>query len=246
MRSQHYPLSIEEYHRLPKKLGWKYEYWDGQVHISPSHRIATVTAKVIPCTITPTTPYPPSPPYFIRSPTEDDTPALISAYLAAFSDDIEYCDWEPEQINDSARKAIQTYFTGERGNPHPASVIATTPGTGELIGAALLVQQKNGLVFLDMLYVIPAWQHQGVATALLAQVMNALHDTGIETLGSRYMLGNDASMNWHQQHGFSEEPDLFLTGYYYHWTCEELRRQEAQGDLTPAELQALHRRIADY
>ena len=39
MRSQHLPMTVEAYHRLPWKIGWKYEYWDGQVHITPRYNI---------------------------------------------------------------------------------------------------------------------------------------------------------------------------------------------------------------
>jgi hypothetical protein len=43
MRSQHLPMTSEEFKLMPRKLGWKSEYWDGRAHITPGYRIVTVS-----------------------------------------------------------------------------------------------------------------------------------------------------------------------------------------------------------
>jgi RimJ/RimL family protein N-acetyltransferase len=86
-----------------------------------------------------------------------------------------------------------------------------------------------------MLFVSPAWQRQGLATALVTAALNALHSIGVAALESSYMLGNAESQAWHQQFGFVEEPDLFLAQAYYRQSEYELWRRETIGDLTDAE-----------
>ena len=46
---------------------------------------------------------------------------MIAAFVAAFKDTIDFCDWEETRIADSARDNVIGFFSGERGEPHPAS-----------------------------------------------------------------------------------------------------------------------------
>lgn len=179
-----------------------------------------------------------------------DEPALISGYLAAFEDTIEYCDWAVEKIAASARETIQDFFAGKRGKSLPSSRLAVVSqgGTGpELVsGAALLVEQANQEALLDLLFVIPAWQRQGVATALASATVNDLYQAGVKTLKSRYVLGNGKSRAWHQQFGFMEEPDLALVRLYCHQARHELWRREKIGNLTNMEREALLSKIDQW
>lgn len=239
MRSQHLPMDIEAYHRLPWKLGWKYEYWNGQVHITPRYNIVKVSIEI--------TPRPVNSPFRIRAVENDDEPELTRVYLEAFGDTIEYCDWESEKIADSARDAIQNYFPGKRGIPLPASRVAihqhTETGEEALVGAALIVEDRPGVALLDILFISPAYQRQGVATALVSVVMNVLYDAGFQLLESRYMLGNDPSLVWHRNFGFQVEPDLFLARLYRHYARHELELHELIGDLTSAQHERLLAKI---
>jgi GNAT superfamily N-acetyltransferase len=231
MRSQHLPMPWEAFELMPRQPGWKYEYWDGQAHISPRHQVVIVTVTVQPCAG--------SAPCWLRTVTQDDAPGLAASYIAAFSDTIEYCDWQPEQVKSSAHANIRNFFAGKRGQPHPASHVAVvsqsdTPGE-QIAGAALIIGDDSEPPLLDMLFVAPAWQRQGLATALVTAALNALHSAGVATLQSSYMLGNVESQAWHQRFGFVEEPDLFLAQAYYRHSKYELWRRETIGDLTDAE-----------
>jgi GNAT superfamily N-acetyltransferase len=202
MRSQHIAMTLEEFELMPRKLGWKYEYWADQAHISPRHHAVTTAVEI--------RPRPLNVPWNLRAVAPKDEPSLISGYLAAFKDTLEYCDWAVEEIAASARAAIQDFFAGKRGKPLPSSRLAVVSqgGTGHdlVIGAALLVE-ANEAALLDLLFVIPEWQRQGVATALASATVNDLYHVGVKTLKSRYVLGNNESRTWHQQFGFVEEPD---------------------------------------
>ncbi len=248
MRSQHLPMTPEEFERMPRRLGWKHEYWNGRAHISPGYQIVTVSVEVKPRSITA--------PCQIRTVDEGDEAQLISGYFAAFRDTIEFCDWKPGKIRDSAHKDIQSFFAGERGNPLPASRVALTPGPspsgrgaggeGSLVGAALIIEKEGGQPLLDMLFVVPEWQRKGLSTALVSAAINELYQAGVKRLESRYLLGNAGSRAWHQKFGFVEEPDLFLARLYYRHAQHELWRREKIGDLTETEREKLSSEVDQW
>jgi hypothetical protein len=70
------------------------------------------------------TPRPVNTSLVLKRATGADAPELTSAFLEAFIDSTEYCDWETEKISDAADKAIRSHFAGERGKPHSASRVA--------------------------------------------------------------------------------------------------------------------------
>jgi GNAT superfamily N-acetyltransferase len=213
---------------MPRKLGWKYEYWNGQAHISPRHHIVTTTIEV--------KEYPVNSPYKLRPVEMSDEPQLVSLYIDAFGDTIDFCDWEPGKIANTAGDDIHGFFAGKRGRPLPASRAGIdNQSDAVVVGAALIVEREGGQPFLDMLFVDPEWQRKGVAEALVSTVINELYSTGSKTLKSHYHLGNEASRAWHQRFGFVEELDLLLAELYYHHARHEFLRREKIGDLTEVE-----------
>lgn len=223
-------MTIDEFHVMPRKLGWKHEYWNGQAHITPSHS-GVVTAAM------PVQPRPVTPSCTVRSIVEADMPGLYTAYVAAFEDTIDYCDWQLAAIQKAAEETLTGYFAGRRGKPLPASQVALDQTT--IIGAAFIVEKKDGQPFLDLLFVVPQWHRKGVATALVGTAVNQLAAAGYLTLTSRFWLGNEESRAWHHRFGFVDEPNQFLAGAYYRHAQYELERDEILGHLTPAERDAL-------
>jgi GNAT superfamily N-acetyltransferase len=237
MRSRHQAMSFEEFERMPRELGWKYEYWNGEAHVSPGHQVVVATV--------PTAPRPVMSPCALRPPRPADEAGLIAAYLLAFGGTIEYCDWYPEKIVESARESVGRYLSGKRGRPSPASRVAgvSEPGSQEetLVGAVLLLDAGPDEARLDMLFVVPEWHRQGLATALVGSAINALHADGIGTLESAYVLGNAPSRAWHRKFGFTELPDLMLARHYWRYFEGEYRRLEMIGESSAEELGALAR-----
>jgi len=224
-------MTWEEFELLPMHPGWKHEYWDGQAHISPRHRSAVVRIA--------TAPRPVSSPCPIRRVAEEDAAALRAAYVAAFVDTVEYCDWEPAKVEDSAADTMRNVFAGKQGEVLSASCVATYPGAvndlDRIAGAALVTRTREANPLLRILFVAPRWQRHGLATALVSTAINELHGAGEQVLQSSYHLGNDASVAWHRKFGFVEEPDLYLSELYYRCSSHELWRREKIGSLTRPE-----------
>lgn len=235
MRSQHISMPVEEFELLPMKLGWKYEYWDGQAHISPRGQVVIATVKTRSCPI--------RFPYTLRPVTESDEPQLVAAYVEAFAESFDFCDREFSKIAAAATDDIGKILSGRRGSLLTASRVATAPPsetTAEtIIGAALITGSDRQPPLLDILFVVPQWQRKGIATALVSTVSHELHHAKVETLESRYFLGNEESQAWHRKFGFTEEVDLMLARLYCHHAKRELWRQEKIGGLLHGEYDRL-------
>ena len=236
MRSRHIPMTMDEFDRLPRKLGWKYEYWGKCAHISPAHHVVTTTIELTPRTI--------DSPYTLRPVETGDEPRLVSLYIDAFKDTIEFCDWEPSKIAASAEEDIRGFYTGNRGKPLPASRAAVEGYAGASVIGAVLIVERNGdehdfptggggtLPFMDILFIAPHRQRRGVAAALVSTAMDELYRSGHKRLKSHYHLGNEGSRDWHRGFGFKDEVDHFLAERYYRHAQYELRRRELMGNLS--------------
>ncbi len=241
MQSQRIPMTVEQYLTLPRKFGWKYEYIDGNAEIRPREMVicasVPIQARDVPSVLP------------LRVVAPSDEAELKEVFVACFHDSVEYCDWPAESFQRAVRKNIEGFFAGVRGEPLSVSVVAVQPaapaGPERIVGAALVVRDAVG-PFLDLLFVRPEWQRQGVAAAMVATVVNALLAQGETALGSSYHPANEASVAWHQWFGFVEEPDWMLAQSRYHHARYELQRREAQGDLGPEERQVLERDCREW
>jgi RimJ/RimL family protein N-acetyltransferase len=231
MRSERIFMTWDEFNRLPRRLGWKHEYWDGHAHLTPGHTIVSVQVEVSLCEVASAWP--------LRPVVPEDEAALVPLYVAAFGDTVEYCDWKWRKIAAAARENIQGFFAGKRGAPLPASLVALAPPSGHggetIIGASLVVEPPQSRPMLDLLFIRPDWHRHGVSSALVSASLAELHRAGKTTLRSRYHLANEASRAWHRRFGFVEQPDLFLAKHYHTFAWYELDRRKEAGDLSEAE-----------
>ena len=69
-------------------------------------------------------------------------------------------------------------------------------------------------------------QRQVIATQLLVTSARTLADHGIAELRSQCNLGNEASMAWHAQCGFTEIPSHVPAGHRANIYLQEAERQE--------------------
>ena len=239
MRTRHLTMTIDEFHVMAREPGWKYEYWSGQAHISSAHRSVSTSLDIEPRAC--------RSPCLIRPAASSYEPTMIAAYVAAFRDTIDYCDWEEARIVESARDNVIGFFSGARGKPLPASRLALIahPEVEQesVVGAALVAEMKGESVQLELLFVTPEWQRMGVATALVSATLEQLYESGHRTLKSRYNLGNEESRAWHRAFGFVDDSDLLLAESYCRLAEHELWRREKVGDLTPVERQKLNLEI---
>jgi GNAT superfamily N-acetyltransferase len=172
---------------------------------------------------------------------------FVPGFIAAFQEVPEYCDWEQECFEQEAREVVQDFFAGRRGRPLPASraaVISRGPDAGRVAGAAMVVALKNGDALLDVLWVVPGWQHQGLATQLLKHVQALLAEASCNTLASIWHLANQSSIAWHLKSGFVEQHDLALARLYAQAAEHELWLQ--RDSLTREQAQVLQAKARYY
>lgn len=239
MRTRPTPMTLEEFHALPRRPGWKHEYWGGKAYIQPRPSVAVVRAPVVSRSV----PVPDG--FLLRPATAADARLLICAFFDAFRDSIDYWGWTRARTRIHARSSIETCFAGRRGAFHPASRLALAPTGRSVAGAALIVEGKDGPT-LDLLFARPRWQRAGLGAALVQAAMNALHEADAAHLGGAYNVANEASAALHRRLGFVEIPDLMRAQDESYCARHELRRRELAGDLSAAERQELQGRVAHW
>lgn len=233
-------MSFEELERLPHPPGWKYEYFEGCAHITPSHQSVVTTVGV--------SPRPVDACCALRDLVGEDAAFLLPVYLDAFADNQAFCDHTDQEYIEAARADLRESFRGRRAPLLAASRLAVAAeATGErLVGAALLSRDREYGPVLDLLFVSPAWQRRGLATALVASAVNALHEAGESTLTSCYQLANLPSQAWHRAFGFVERRDLRYAQAYSRYAQHELFRRGQSGDLTAPDRAALQAEVEHW
>lgn len=213
-------MTIDEYHLLEQPFGYKVEYWDGHTVITPRDNPVTTCLAVTAREASPS----------LRTVPVDPArqQEMAETFFAAFHDTVEFCDWYEHKIREHAENNIKGYFEGKRGEPHPASVMALAED-GSLIGVALLLTDEDSKVCLDLLYVLPAWQRQKIATNMVATAVNSLYQARVETLISTYHICNEDSRRWHHAFGFVDVYDQMYIRLKYAWYRNEIWRREKLG-----------------
>ncbi len=218
------PMSYEDFDVMERPFGWKVEYWDGQARLSPRGMGVKTKINLVPQPFSHT-----HRTHRIVTVTPDDRDRMLDGYFESFSASVEFCGWPAEDIQESAIKDIGKYFSGTRGEPLSASAIALAPDSQALIGLALVSQRSPQNAFMDLLYVRPEFQRQGVATAMLHWAIDRLIASGFQTLTSRYHVCNEPSRRWHHGHGFQDEYDRYYIQMKLGWCRSELWRREKLG-----------------
>lgn len=236
MRSLHVPMSWEEFERMPWRVGWKHEYWDGCAHVTPRESHVHVRMKVEPRKVSNI------PPRVALRPVEAAAAEeLIECFVETFGDGVEFCDWSAEHFTSHARRNITDYFAGRRGAPlkvsrlvisheaESAAAQSSLAGANKIIAAALFTEKPDAPV-LDLLMVRPGFRRRGLARALVTAVMNDLYAQEFESLRSAYVVANEESAAWHRAFDFTEEPDLHLARLRREFFHHEMSRYESLAD----------------
>ena len=239
MRTRPNPMTWDEFQALPRRPGWKHEYWGGKAYIQPRPSVAIVRAPVVMRPIC----VPDG--FHLRPAAPADATRLVHTFFDAFRDSIDYWGYSVPRIRADSRQSIETYFAGRRGAFHPASRLALAPTGCSVAGAALVIGGAEGPT-LDLLFVRPRWQRRGLAVTLVQSAMNALHDAGETYFDGGYNVANEASATVHRRLGFAELPDLSRAQDELHCARHELRRHEQGSDLSDAERQELERAVAHW
>lgn len=225
-------MPLEDYERLPFNPAWKQEYFGGCLVETPREIFVHASLPVAPRAM--------ENQVALRPAMASDEHMLRPLFVRAFVDTIEFCDYTDAKLHVAAQQSLARFFQRPPQGAFHASRVAIAPsGTGdagEPIGAAL-VALEEGWALLDMIFVAPNWQRRGVASALVAAAVNALHELGsVRTLVSRYHLGNDASRAWHHRFGFVDEPDLLVARLLYQAANNERERNQWQREVERLEV----------
>lgn len=234
-------MTPDDFHRLERQLGWKYEYWDGCAHISPSGAFMRCARQVGDIEA-------PSAAVEPEAVTLRDAQALTQAYIAAFGDGIEYCDWPAEKVREDASASIARFFAGRQGAPLEASRLIRDRGgpSAPVIGALLAIEMGVDRALMDLLFVVPGRQRQGLASAMAASALGALKAMGFRTLESRYLLANRTSRAWHSRMGFQDQPDFMSARALLVHARQRLERHQNHGPSDPETVVRLAAEIAHW
>jgi GNAT superfamily N-acetyltransferase len=223
---------------MPWRFGWKHEYWDGHAHLTPRQDHVHVRLEIGPRPMMAALPWP-----SLRSVGPEDERGLVQAFLEAFEEGVEFCDWPEQKVHEYARRNIMGYLAGRRGTPLLKASRLTLDEEGKIVGAALLGGRDAGPT-LDLLMVRPGLRRRGIANTLVGAAVEDLCSQGEIVLRSAYCVSNEESAPWHRAFGFQEEPDLNLARlrrvFYAHEASRHEGLETAEARREHARLEALH------
>lgn len=234
MKSQRIRMTIDEYLQMQQPFGYKVEYINGEAIFQPRELHIDARLRVTHRHI--------SSVWNFVSVETGLLQSMQEAFFAAFHDSIEFCDWPEHAIRKHAGKHIADYFAGVRGDPHPVST-ALLDQDGGVIALALFLTGRESEVKLDLLFVLPDFQRQGMATDMVVTAVNQLHQQGVTEVFSAYHALNQASQDWHHAFGFEDVYDQYYVRMKYGWYRREIHRLRALG--VTGELEALQQ-AQDY
>lgn len=221
MKTKSVLMTIEEFELASHPFGWKSEYWDGTAHFTPREHGVKVSLDLDRRELSTAHKIHPADPAYRRQ--------MIDAFFETFYDSVEFCNWPTDKIQAHARNNIEECFDEKRGKTLEVSKMAFEPNTGDLIGLALFLINRENEAELDLLFVKPPYQGKGVATEMVAAAANELLTSGTGKIVSRYHVCNERSREWHTKFGFKELPDQAYIRMKYAWYKHEVWRNEKLG-----------------
>ncbi|XZE17550.1 GNAT family N-acetyltransferase [Pirellulaceae bacterium SH449] len=228
MDELHKAMSWEEFLTYPRKLGWKYEYYGGMMHLSPAWTaIATFflsleTLQPLREQASATTQTNLS----IRPVEPADRSALNSLFCDSFFGSIDYASCGQSDLLRYAQQSLDPFL----GSTPPAffSACRLAEVGGRVIGCCMIAHGELGPI-LQPIFVATGYQRRGIATNLLLASLQDVSMGAEHRLCSKCNLGNEASMSWHLRCGFIEEPCRWTAGHRANIYTQEAERQEMLG-----------------
>jgi GNAT superfamily N-acetyltransferase len=217
MPSLQLPLTLEQFHQLPRNPAYKYEYLNGQVHLTPrgKHYHALLDLDAIK----------PAEAAGLRRLEAEDWEELVPLFAGAFRATQPFGSLDDATRLDAAGKCLERTRSGGDGPwIEPASFVARDGA--HVVGAILLtllpdgdpsdwdsyywrgpppadwLERRLGRPHLTWIFVGPLHRGDGIGTAMLTAAGLALRTLGYTQLASTFLLGNELSMLWHWRNGF--------------------------------------------
>jgi GNAT superfamily N-acetyltransferase len=212
------PLTWEQFHQLPRNPAYKYEYFDGQAHLSPRPRHYHALLELRPLDAD-------ADGVVIRPMQPADFADCVPLFAAVFQTIQPFGSLDDATRQQAARQVLERTRSGGDG-PWIAQASFVASERERLCGAIMLtllpdgdpcdwdsyhwlepppadcIARRLGRPHLTWVFVSPFLAGQGVGTALLAAAVHELLALGYTELLSTFMLGNDSSLLWHWRNGF--------------------------------------------
>ena len=219
------PLTIEQFHQLPRNPAYKYEYVQGKALLTPraKHYHALLDLATFKEEKSET-----SERMEIRALQEDDWPSLENMFRGAFGTLQPFGSLDDETLTKAARECLRRTRSGGDGPwIEPASFVAVERSVAKVAGVILLtllpggdpgdwdsydweksppppdlLARRAGQPHLTWIFVSRMEFGNGIGSLLLAAAVRALRQLDYAELWSTFVVGNDSSMLWHWRSGF--------------------------------------------
>jgi GNAT superfamily N-acetyltransferase len=219
------PITIGQFHQLPRNPAYKYEYFHGAAWLNPRPRYFHAILDLEPWTERPAEGV--SRTTGLRPVRPADWEELAPLFAAAFERQQPFGGLEGERRVQAARKSLEHTRTGGDGPwIERASFVATEGEAAQAVGGILVtllpdadpaawdsyhwkeppppdaLARRIGRPHLTWIFVSPFFAGEGVGTLLLGAAVRELLALGYTQLASTFLIGNDSSMLWHWRCGF--------------------------------------------
>jgi GNAT superfamily N-acetyltransferase len=201
------PLSLTQFHQLPRNAAYKYEYIEGDAWLSPrpkNGRAVLDLASFSP----PVAEIAADEKITVRPLTKADWDGLPPLFAAAFIRVQPFASLADKDRLRAAEDCMRhTRQSGDGPVIEPACFVAAAGD--ELHGAILITRPDDDAVgdepsrpHLTWIFVAPMTARQGVGAALLDAAVRELRRQGCRELRSTFLIGNESSTLWHWRAGF--------------------------------------------
>jgi GNAT superfamily N-acetyltransferase len=216
------PLTLEQFHQLPRNAAYKYEFLGGQVYLSPRPKHYHALLDLQPGAVDPGVEG-----VTLRHLEAADWEKLVPLFSSAFARIQPFGSLDDETRRQAASQSLERTRSGGDGPwIAQASFVAVSRVEAYPIGAILItllpaedpsdfdayywkqpppadcIARCLGRPHLTWIFVGALHAGEGVGTSLLAAAVHELCALGYGQLASTFMIGNDSSMLWHWRNGF--------------------------------------------
>ena len=230
-------IPYEQFDSWPHRLGWKHEYWDGKLRLSPAH------SALVDCERSTD---------FVSSSTwkptlidDADREELHYLFRWSFHDSIHYVGYTSKLFSAEADREMDRIFQSETTL---RSCCFRVRDNNRIVGAIVVRSTEDGPK-IGPLMVAPTHQRQGVATELLACACESIRSRGEKVIYSGYHLGNKRSTKWHAQSGFVEIPNWQAASHRHRHYLQRSSHHQAKNEqslaITMRSLADQYKRLAD-
>lgn len=211
------PLTIEQFHQLPRSGAYKYEYIGSEAWLTPRPKHYHALLELRPVEGTKAVP--------MRRLGVDDWDALVPIFRGAFHNIQPFGSLEDDALDNAAKTCLERTRTGQDGPLIEQACLVALDGERR-IGAILItllpdedptdwdafswpepppadcVANRQGRPHLTWIFVGPWHKGEGTGTALLATAVRELLALGYTQLASTFLSSNESSLLWHWRNGF--------------------------------------------